>query len=666
MTATHDIPGDAPQPLAMPCADEWLSWIDQRCSGQLDEARRLAGRLRAAPPSDPVEVLEAWNGISMALSNASGPASVISETHPEVSLRERGEAVLRLVDDLRTELSLDVELYAVLAGIDTADLDHESCRLLTLTLRDFTRSGVDRDDETRTRLRTLSEQETALGQEFARNIRQDVRAIMVGADELTGLPADYVAAHPADDDDLRTVTTDYPDVYPFLTYCRNAEARARLYVEFLSRGWPANDEVLRSLLTSRHEHATLLGFESWSDFDCRVKMIGTSRAVDNFIDAITLAADEPGRLDREVLLRRRRVDQPDATTITRPDVSYYAELIRKESFAVDAQLTRTYFDFAKVREGLLEVTGRLFGLRYQPVEEPLAWHREVAAYDVFLVDEPGADVEAERIGRIYLDLHPREGKFKHAAQFTWANGVAGRQLAEGVLVCNFPRGLMEHSDVITLFHEFGHLVHHVLAGRQRFVRFSGVATEWDFVEAPSQMLEEWAWNAEVLATFATDAAGEPIPADLVAQMRAAHDFGKGYLARTQMFYAALSHRLHLKPPDGDLTELVAEVQAAYDLFPFIEGTHFHTAFGHLESYSSAYYTYMWSLVIAKDLLSAFNPDDMFEQETATRYRDRVLVPGGSRDAADLVADFLGRPYDAAAFRAWLARPAHPGGQPAAT
>ena len=211
---------------------------------------------------------------------------------------------------------------------------------------------------------------------------------------------------------------------------------------------------------------------------------------------------------------------------------------------------RTYFEFDKVRQGLLDVTGRLFGLRYEPVADAVVWHEDVTAYDVFSSGTPTTD--GESLGRIYLDLHPREGKYKHAAQFTIANGVAGRQLPEGALVCNFSNGLMEHDHVVTLFHEFGHLVHHVLGGHVGWTRFAGVATEWDFVEAPSQMLEEWAWDADVLQTFATNAAGEPIPADLVERMRAADDFGKGLQARQQMFYAAMSYWFHTERP-ADLT-----------------------------------------------------------------------------------------------------------------
>ncbi|MBA3265579.1 MAG: peptidase M3, partial [Nocardioidaceae bacterium] len=373
------------------------------------------------------------------------------------------------------------------------------------------------------------------------------------------------------------------------------------------------------------------------------KMIGSGDAIADFIERITEAAERPGRRDRDILLERMRQDRPDATQIDRADSTYYAELVRRERFRVDAQEVRTYFDFSKVRQGLLDVTGRLFGVRYTLVDAP-AWHSDVTAYDV--------DLQGELLGRIFLDLHPREGKYKHAAQFSLVPGVAARQLPEGALVCNFSRGLMEHSDVVTLFHEFGHLLHHLLAGRHEWVRFSGVATEWDFVEAPSQLLEEWAWHADVLRTFASNDAGEPIPAELVAKMRAAHEFGKGYLARSQMFYAAVSFQFHTSSFD-DLTEAERHLQSTYDVFPYVEGTHFHASFGHLDGYTSAYYTYMWSLVIAKDLLTAFDMENLFDTAVTTRYRDTILAAGGSRDAADLVRDFLGRPYNFDAFARWL-------------
>ncbi|MGH3265134.1 MAG: M3 family metallopeptidase, partial [Trebonia sp.] len=360
--------------------------------------------------------------------------------------------------------------------------------------------------------------------------------ITITPDQLAGLPTDYRDAHRPGDDGAVTLSTDYPDYLPFMTFAANADARAKLAHEFLDRAWPGNDAVLREMLALRDEQAKLLGYPNWPAYDAEIKMIGSGDAIPAFIDRIAAAALEPGRRDLAVLLERRRKDEPDATSLDRTCSAYYAELVRRERFDVDAAQVRRYFRFDRVRAGLLEVTGRLFGLDYQPVPDAPVWHPDVAGYDV----RAGGAL----VGRIYLDLHPREGKFKHAAQFTLTSGISARQLPEGALVCNLGRALMDHDDVVTLFHEFGHLVHHILGGAQRWAEFSGTEIEWDFVEAPSQLLEEWAWDAEVLRTFARDEAGEAIPTELVARMRAANEFGKGYQARTQMFYAALSYRVH--------------------------------------------------------------------------------------------------------------------------
>lgn len=640
------------EPLALPTdTAAWPAWIRERTAAELERATALVDGLRSDPPADPVAVLRQWDRAGGHLGNVAAIGSLLGNVHPDEECREIADGAEQEASRLGTRWSLDRELYDVFAAIDATALgdDRLAVRLLEKVRADFRRSGVDKDDATRERITAVRERITELDQEFSRVTRDDVRTIRVRPEQLDGMPADWLDAHPADEEGLVTVTTDYPDSVPVRMFARDQDVRRDITIAFLERGWPATGPLLTELFTLRHELATTVGYADWPSYDADVKMIGTGPAIPEFIDRIAEAADAPMRRDLEQLLERYRRDFPDATEVPGYDYNHYAELVRAERYDVDSQRVRTYFDFAKVRQGLLEVTGRLFDLRYEPVDVPV-WHEEVAAYEVLRGDV--------RIGRIYLDLHPREGKYKHAAQFTLVDGVAGEQLPEGVLVCNFSRGLMEHDHVVTLFHEFGHLLHHVLAGQGEWYRFAGVATEWDFVEAPSQMLEEWAWHADVLRTFASDAAGEPIPAELVAAMRAADDYGKGIYARTQMFYAAMSYYFHADRALAsvpDLTERMIELQARYAALPYLPGTHMFASFGHLGGYSSAYYTYMWSLVIAKDMFSAFDESDPFAPEVAHRYRDHVLVPGGSADAADLVAGFLGRPFSFDAYAAWLAR-----------
>jgi thimet oligopeptidase len=634
----------SPTPLSLPTSD-WEGWLAERCDGQLDQARAHVETLRQGG-HDAAAVLALWNDLNLALHNAFASAGLFANVHPEEGVRTRAEQAEQDAQRLLTEIGLDRELYDVLAGVDPQDLDEGGRRVHGLAMRDFRRAGVDQDEDVRSRLRELSERETAVAQEFAKNIRDGVRSIRVDPAALDGLPADFVASHPAGEDGKVVITTDNPDYLPFSTFCRDRDARAALIQEYLNRAWPQNDALMHELLELRREHARLLGYDGWPSYDAEVKMIGKGAAIPEFVDRITDVSTTAARRDFDVLLARLQQDHPELATVDNVDKLFYSEVLRRERFDVDAQQTRAYFDFKKVRAGLLEVTGRLFDVEYVEVTDAPTWHEDVATYDVL---RSGA-----RIGRIRLDLHPRKGKYGHAAQFDLAPGIRDRQLAEGVLVCNFSKALMEHDHVVTLFHEFGHLLHHVLAGGHAWTRFSGVATEWDFVEAPSQMLEEWAWDAEVLRSFATNADGEPIPRELVAKMRAAKDFGKGLYARTQMFYAALSYTLHQDVPD-DITATMRRLQAKYDVFGYVPDTHFFAAFGHLEGYGSGYYTYMWSLVIAKDLFSAFDRDDLFATDVAVRYRDRVLAAGGSKDAADLVEDFLGRPYGFESFQRWLDR-----------
>ncbi|HEX4442445.1 MAG TPA: M3 family metallopeptidase [Galbitalea sp.] len=633
------------QPVTLPANGEgWPSFVAAWADDNLEHSTTAIATLTDGGVRSAQEVLDLWNESELGLRNAMGFLGLLSEVHPDEAVRELAEERTQRVVKAATERGLNRELYSVLFAADGSGLDEQGMRLLEKVLLEFRRSGSGLEDAARDRLREISERTTIIDQDFSRAIRDDVRSIRVPVASLEGLPADYIDEHPADGDGLVTITTDYPDAVPFRMFSRDADARRALLLESNNRAWPGNDVLLGELLELRHEEAELLGYASWPDFDAEIKMVGSGAAIDDFIQKLSTSADAAGVRDRARLIDRRAQDVPGASTIDAADASYYSELVRRESYDVDSQELREYFDFQKVKQGLLDVTGRLLGLEYSPASNAQTWHEDVSVYDVVM--------DGERIGRIHLDLHPREGKYKHAAMFDITQGILGEQLAEGALVCNFSTGLMEHSDVTTLFHEFGHLVHHIVSNGQKYANFAGISTEWDFVEAPSQMLEEWAWDIDVLQTFAVNSAGEPIPAELVKRMRAADEFGNGLFVRTQTFYSAVSYYLHRDRP-VDRTAAIESYQETYDLYKYVAGTHFQASFGHLTGYSSAYYTYMWSLVIAKDLFSAFDPSNLFDSAVATRYRDLVLAPGGSKDAAELVRDFLGREYSFDAFERWV-------------
>jgi thimet oligopeptidase len=650
-----------PPPLAARALTGTPDDFTRGCREDVARARAEAERLASmGPASEPLRALEAYDAAFGALSDAGARASLARNVHPDSRLRDAAEACEREVDAAATQLSLDPRLYRALRGVDGRALDPASRHLLEKALRDFRRAGVDRDEATRERVQALRDELTRIGQEFGRNIKEDVRTLRVDPAELDGLPDDFRRAHPPGADGLVTLTTDNTDYVPFVTYARSGRAREALWRLYRLRGHPRNLEVLARMLARRTELARLLGYPSWAAYATEDKMIGSDAAAAELVARITAASTR--RLERDhaqlramkaALARRDGGREVGAgERLEGWESAYLQERVKAEEYGFDAREARPYFEYGRVKEGVLALVGRLFGVALTPAPGAPVWHPEVDAYDVAEEGRP--------LGRVYLDMHPRDGKYKHYAQFTLASGQAGKQLPEGVLVCNFPRpgaapALLEHGEVKTFLHELGHLMHHVLGGHTRWATQSGVATEWDFVEAPSQMLEEWVWDPEALAGFARHVeTGAPIPAELVARMRRADEYGKGLWVRQQMFYAALSLELHRREPEGlDTTALVAELQERYTPFPHVDGTYFHASFGHLDGYSAIYYTYMWSLVIAKDLFGAFRRDGLFAREPARRYRQTVLEPGGSRPAAELVQAFLGRPFSFDAYQAWL-------------
>ncbi|CAN5913194.1 M3 family metallopeptidase [soil metagenome] len=616
------------------------------------DAGRAAVPQAVRSPED--STLTTYNDMLRAASGCNALAGLYSEVHPDEKVRDVARECEQEVSRFYSELWLDREVYDALAAVDVSSSDADTVRFHEHVLRDYRRAGVDKDAAIRGRLREIDDELTKLGQQFGKAIAEDVRTLEVTkATRLGGLPADFLAAHPPDAEGVIRITTDTPDYTPFMTYAVDDELRKKLYIAFRSRGDVANETVLQNVLALRSEKAMLLGFANWADYITADKMIGSADKAAAFLERVSSLCAPRAEQDFAELLKQAKQIDASATTVKDWQKSYLENLVKLAQYDVDSSEVRQYFPFASVLAGLLDITQEVFGIRYKPVSDARTWHAAIRVFDV--------SQGQTKLGRIYLDMHPREGKYKHAAQFPLVDGVRGVQLPEGVLVCNFAEpdgddpGLLEHDDVVTMFHEFGHLMHHVLGGHQRWITQSGVATEWDFVEAPSQMFEEWAWSHETLARFAKhQKTGALIPEELVEKMRRADKFGLGLATVQQVFYASISLAFHRADPKTlDQLAIVKELQAKYTPFEYVPGTRFHASFGHLIGYSAMYYTYQWSLVIAKDLLTPFTEKGLMSPTVTHAYRDKVLVPGGSKDAAVLVRDFLGRDYDFTAYEQYL-------------
>ena len=630
--------------------------LQRAIDARITKARALLGAMLGVKGRRTLSnTLHPYDDLLAELQTASATGRVLAAVHPDAAMRRAGEQASRAADAFNDEIRLRPDVYAALGAIHLDGANAQTRYYIERELRDFRLAGVDKRREVREEIATLRDELTAIMAEFQRNIREGGRKLVVqDVADLAGLPQDFIQRHPADARGQITLSTDAVDSRPVALYAVNDSLRRRMYLESQNIAYPQNAAVLKRMLVVRAQLAHALGFENWAAYDAASRMAGDPRTVSDFIDKIVAASGEGAAREYAELVARKQQDHPGAS-FNAWDRQRYSELIRRTNYDFDSQTLRPYFPFDSVLRGVLDVTSRIFAVTFKPVSVPV-WDRSVRVYEMF----DGQHL----LGRVYLDLHPRPNKdTTGATTYTVRMGVEGRQVPESVLVASLSGGqpndpgLMTHDEVRTLFHEFGHVMHRVIGGHQQWNRLSSVALERDFAEAPSQMLEEWIWDPATLATFAHHyQTGEPIPATLVEQMRRASEFGKALDVRQQMVFARMSLAYHQTDPERlDPTALGIELHNRYMPYPQVEGSHREVQFSHLGNggYASTYYTYMWSLVIAKDMFSRFDRGHVTAPRAAMRYRLTVFAPGSSKPAATLVRDFLGRPFDFTAWQRWL-------------
>jgi thimet oligopeptidase len=426
-----------------------------------------------------------------------------------------------------------------------------------------------------------------------------------------------------------------------------------MYLAYMTRAYPANKAILMDVLKTRNDLAKMLGYSTWADFATADQMMGSAANMKKFLDDVDQASRAPAKREFEMLLKFAREKQPGLTTIPAYSGFYWYEQYRRSVFSFDSQSVRPYFPYDRVQQGVLDTAAKLFHISFKAAPDAPVWDPSVSTFDVFDGDK--------HLGRVYLDMHPRDGKDKWFSSAPVVQGIKGKQLAEGVLICNFPGGkagdpgLMQYDDVVTFFHEFGHLMHNILGGQQAWSGVSGFTTETDFVEAPSQMLEEFFHDPTILQSFAKHyQTNEVLPTALIEKMNRADAFARAAWTQRQLFYSTYALDVHDRAPDSiDLDAILRTDYTRFYPFQFADGNHFYASFTHLMGYSSNYYTYMLDKVIALDFFSQFDKKDLLGGEAAMRYRRTVLEPGGSKAGTELVRGFLGRPQNLEAFKKWM-------------
>jgi thimet oligopeptidase len=639
-----------------PNAEQARAWAD----AHLAAAQSAIEKLLAVKSVRTVEdTLAPFDEAQLQLEMAANGASLLTNASPNKALRDVGEEVSQKVSAAATALSLNVDVYNALKAVDPNAADAATKYYLEHTLLDYRLNGIDKDEPTRERIRKLNDQLTAEVLHFQRNIAESQGKVTVKSKaDLAGLPEDYIARHPAGADGSIVITTDEPDYRPVLTYAKNEDLRHSLYLAYNNRAYPANKELLQQILKTRSELAHELGFGSWAEVATVNKLIKNPANVKALLAELDKAAKPVAQKEYAEILAFAQKQQPGLKEIPAYSAGYWMELYQRTAYGFDSQAVRAYFPFAEVQRGVLETAAKLFHVRFVQVNGLELWDSSVTVFDVM----DGLDGSGKRLGRIYLDMHPRAGKNKWFNASVVVSGVGDRQLPEARLNGNFTGGadpsdpgLMQYSDVVTFFHEFGHMMHAVLGSHQRWSGTSSFNIEWDFVEAPSQMLEEFFRDKRIVDGFAKQyKTGEVIPDELFTKMMRADAFGRGIGYERQISLANYSLGLHDRPPASvDVEGMWKQAGITGGPWTWVEGNHGFTTFTHLTGYSSNYYTYSLSKVIALDFFGQFDKQNLLEGPAAMRYRKLVLEPGGSKSANDLVKDFLGRPQSYDAFRRWM-------------
>ena len=628
----------------VPLAVTTAAQVDARCQTALSLAQHARTRLEARTgPATMKGDFAAYDTLSLLLTDAGNDMGVIALSSPIEAVRTAAEACTPKLAGLVSEVSLSRPIFDRLSAIPVNGLNARSAYTLKRVLLSYHLAGIDKDAATRAKVQALNAQIADTGVKFdglSRDARDD---IALKPEALKGLPQDYLDKHKPGADGLVHLKTIFSDVIPVFRFAEDRETRRTMMTALGNRGWPQNGAVLDQLLQQRYELATTLGYPDYATLITADKMIETPARAAALIDKVNAIISPAAERDFAEYTAFAKTIDPSIDTPQAWDAGYLGYRLRMAKFDFDAAEVRKYFTQAKTQAGIFQLTHDLFGLDVKP------WRTQVYAPGVTAWDL----WEGKRLlGHFYLDLSPRDGKYNgSAAQSSLRTGVEGRQLPVGVILANIPpEGPIDHTDVVTFLHEYGHLLHQMVSGHTKYGVQSIDHVQMDFIEAPSQMLEEWAWDYDTLKTFANDADGHAIPADLVRRMNDASRFGLASRWKQDVVNAAISLDLYNRKPGFDTGALAYDDTARYDIYPAMAGLHTYASDTHLNNYSALVYTYLWSKVIAVDLKTRFATEGMHNPATARAYLDTVLAPGASEDGNALIHNFLDRDLTFDAFK----------------
>ena len=574
----------------------------------------------------------------------------------DAKIRDAGDSLETKANRWSNKTGAREDLYKALTAALANDppTDPVEKRLAEKMKLDFELNGLSLDKDKRAHLTDLKNQLSDIGTAFETNLNSAQDSLLLTKDELVGMPDSYVSRLDKAADGRYKVTVEYPDFYPFMQNSTNAAARRALELKFSNRSADKNLPLLDKALKLRAEEASTLGYPTFAAYATVDRMAKNPEAVMSFLNGLTDKLKPFRDSDLATLnALKKQTEGPTAGPVDISDWRFYDNLLKKTKYQVDPEEVRQYFPMDVVTDGLLSTYQRLLGLKFSEITPANAWHKDVRLFKV-------ADAKTGKlVGHFYLDLYPRPNKFSHAASWVIRHGYArpdgSWQTPVSAMVCNFTKptakdpSLLDHDEVETFFHEFGHVMHN-MCSETPISYFSGTNVYQDFVEAPSQMLENWVWNADVLQSLSGNYKdhSKKLPKELLDKMIAAKNLDNGLKYSRQAFFALVDMQYHMQPTASTTDTWHDGMKNVFGI-PASDGSHEEATFGHLFGYEAGYYSYLWSEVYAADMFSRFEKEGVMNPATGMAYREEILAPGGSREPMELLHDFLGRDPNQEAF-----------------
>ncbi len=612
----------------------------------IEQVNASLNRIAAIPPGQRTfeNTLLAFDGVTTDYMDTVQPLILMGYVYPDPGISAEGMATEQATSIFLTDMYTRRDLYNAMKGQVPRNTDES--RLYNVTIRNFEHNGLNLPEDRLARVRALKTDLSGLESQFTANLNNDNTTLEFTAEELNGVPASSLATFNMTNRSTYILTLKYPDYLAVMTYAENNETRKKMYATDLNRQAETNIALLEEAIVLREQIAREMGYKTWADYQLDGRMAENTSTVMAFLSAMKGPLVEKNRDELGGLLAIRKSLDPKAIAVDPWDIVYLQEKQRKEKYTYDVDEVREYFPLDGVLQGLFSTYGTLFGIRFDKVNGAPVWSSEVWLYRV------SNQSDNSTIGYLYLDPYPRDGKYGHFAESTLQKGRMknGTYTVPVVSIMgNFhaPNGdtpsLLTPDEMQTMFHETGHAMHDLLT-RAPYGTLSGTSVEQDFVETPSQTLEEWVWDPKVLESLSGHYTNtsRKIPVELLTRVIAARDVGIGSYYSGQLAYALEDMRFHSADGPVNTTEVWFRTYEEIKGMKPLAGTHQPASFGHLMGgYDAGYYGYLWSKVYALNIVNEFKRDGMTNQTLGMKFRQEILSKGNMENGNTLLYNFLG-------------------------